>query len=79
MPLTPEQSARLQAWLDRKEVAGSCPMCHASHWRKGAIVTTLPFDGETAAIEGPYLATVQLVCDNCAYVVQFAAKPIGLL
>jgi predicted nucleic-acid-binding Zn-ribbon protein len=52
----------------------NCPMCGSGEWETGEIVSGTSVDGS-----GNVLPMAQLVCQNCGYVVSFAAMPIGLI
>ena len=49
-------------------------MCASGQWETGEIVSGTSVEGS-----GNVLPMAQLVCQNCAYVMHFAAMPIGLL
>jgi predicted nucleic-acid-binding Zn-ribbon protein len=52
----------------------NCPMCGSGEWETGEIVSGTSVDGS-----GNVLPMAQLVCQNCGYVVSFAAMLIGLI
>lgn len=56
----------------------NCPICDSTDW------TTMPYPGAIVAQQESTvnifetLQLVQHVCDNCGYVVQFAASKVGV-
>jgi hypothetical protein len=74
MALTHEQSHKLEQWMDSRGVNRNCPMCASGQWETGEIVS-----GTSVDDSGNVLPMAQLICQNCAYVMLFAAMPIGLV
>lgn len=74
MPLSYEQAHKLQQWLNCRGTSGNCPMCGSSQWETGEIISGTDMDDQRSI-----LPMVQVVCENCGYVMLFAAKPIGLV
>ncbi len=74
--MTDEQIKRFQNWL--KNLKSQCPLCGENKWTPGEIVMPQNFDLPGAPKSLP-VPMVQLVCCRCAYVIHFAANPIGLL
>jgi transcription elongation factor Elf1 len=64
MRLTHEQRTQVEAWLQRHR-ARTCPICGLSGFSV-AQVTVAP-------------AMVQVICENCAYVLLFDAEAIGVV
>lgn len=80
MPLTSEQQSKLQSWMLTKQVKPACPACgRTGQWQAGEIVSPPTWSQGGMSIGGPTVPTVQLVCNHCAYVMHFAAVPIGLV
>ncbi len=78
MPLTEEQAATLQKWLNAKAAGLGCGMCAANDWAPGdIIVPTIRTGGVT--LGGPSIPVVMLICGNCAHIELFAAEEVGLL
>ena len=73
MPLSHEQVHKLEQWWDSTGVARKCPMCGHVQWEAGEIVSGTDVSGQ-----GSVLPMVQVICQNCSYVMMFAAMPIGL-
>jgi hypothetical protein len=48
-------------------------MCGNGHWDAGEIIS-----GSDVSGEGNVLPMVQVICQNCSYVMMFAAMPIEL-
>ena len=74
MALTHGQVNKLEEWWESKGVECKCPRCASGQWETGEIVSGTSVEGS-----GNVLPMAQLVCQNCAYVMHFAAMPIGLL
>jgi hypothetical protein len=78
MPLSQEQQTTFDRWLGNKRIAPRCPACgHADSLVSGEIIaaTLQTTSGELA---GSTFPVVQRVCTNCAYLMMFAARPVGL-
>jgi predicted nucleic-acid-binding Zn-ribbon protein len=73
MPLSDEQVNKLEQWWDSAGVDRTCPMCGNGHWDAGEIIS-----GSDVSGEGNVLPMVQVICQNCSYVMLFAAMPIEL-
>ena len=73
MPLTHEQVHKLKQWWDSTGVERRCPMCGHGQWEAGEIIS-----GNDVSGQGSVLPMVQVICQNCSYVMMFAAMPIGL-
>jgi predicted nucleic-acid-binding Zn-ribbon protein len=73
MPLNDEQVNKLEQWWDSAGVDRTCPMCGNGQWDTGEIIS-----GSDVSGEGNVLPMVQVICQNCSYVMMFAAMPIGL-
>ena len=73
MPLTHEQVHKLKQWWDSTGVERRCPMCGHGQWEAGEIIS-----GNDVTGQGSVLPMVQLICQNCSYVMMFGAMPIGL-
>lgn len=81
MPLDRAQIARLQSWTRARNVQARCPACGGTAFTPAEVVSVpavRPAGANGARIAEP-VAMVQLVCDGCAYVMLFAAEPIGLV
>jgi hypothetical protein len=48
-------------------------MCGHGQWEAGEIIS-----GNDVSGQGSVLPMVQVICQNCSYVMMFAAMPIGL-
>ena len=86
MPLEPSQQTQFLAWLESKHVNGGCPACGMSdQWMPGEIINPPTLSGGRILKDGTIQlgektkTMVQLVCNNCAYTMLFAAVPIGLV
>ena len=73
MPLTHEQVNKLEQWWDSTGVERKCAMCGHGQWEAGEIISGTDVSGQ-----GSVLPMVQVICQNCSYVMMFAAMPIGL-
>ena len=81
MPLDHAQEQKLQRWVTQKGVRSGCPACGKSEtWATGELVAAPVLDAKGRAnAGGRSVATVQIVCGYCGYVMWFAAGPIGLV
>ena len=73
MALSHEQVHKLEQWWDSSEEDRKCPICGNGQWEAGEIIS-----GSDVSGEGNVLPMVQVICQNCSYVMMFAAMPIGL-
>jgi len=73
MMLSHEQVHKLEQWWDSRGVDRKCSMCGNGQWEAGEIISGTDVSGQ-----GNVLPMVQVVCQNCRYVMMFAAMPIGL-
>jgi hypothetical protein len=79
MPLNQKQQALFKSWIDKHDVNPNCPGCGKNDmWAAGEVVATSMLDEEGFHVEGKLIPMVQLVCNNCASILLFAATPIGL-
>jgi hypothetical protein len=78
MPLSKEQEQKANAWLQQKNLKARCPACSAAQWAFGEIVMSPSYTPGGIAVGGPGVPELQIVCTNCAYVMHFAAIPMGL-
>jgi hypothetical protein len=78
MPLSKSQRKKLTQWWSDKNIADKCPMCGGSLEDVGAADLVAVPMAEPAGTRGEAIAMVPFVCDHCAYVMLFAAKPMGL-
>jgi predicted nucleic-acid-binding Zn-ribbon protein len=62
------QAHKLEQWLDSRGVSRNYPMCASNQWETGEIVSGTSVDGS-----GNVLPMAQMVCQNCGYVMFFAA------
>lgn len=80
MRLTEWQSDRLQKWLSTRHLSlRDCPVCKRGKWRAGELILSPISSGNGFNQGGLNAPMVQMVCDHCAYVLLFAAVPIGLI
>ncbi len=79
MPLDQAQQQKLQGWMNSKRIRPQCPACGANQWAHGEVINAPVAVQGGIAIGGPSVPMVQLICGNCAYVMLFAAVPIGLV
>ena len=79
MPLNDEQTGKLTEWMRSKRIKPACPGCGANKWTPGELIASPTMQpGSGQQMGGPTIPMVQLVCGDCAYVMLFAAVPIGL-
>jgi predicted nucleic-acid-binding Zn-ribbon protein len=63
------QAHKLEQWLDSRGVSRNYPMCASNQWETGEIVSGTSVDGSGNVL----LPMAQMVCQNCGYVMFFAA------
>ena len=78
MPLSDDQNEQLHNWVNAKGIEPHCSACGSNNWAPGEVISAPVFQGKDTAISGPSVPMVQLVCSDCAYVMLFAAVPMGL-
>jgi hypothetical protein len=79
MPLNEKQRTRFQSWIDKHDINPKCPACGKNDmWAPGEVIASPMLDQDSFRVEGKSIPMVQLVCNNCASVLLFAANPIGL-
>ena len=64
MPLSNEQVNKLEQWWDSTGVDCKCTMCGNGQWEAGEIIS-----GSDVSRQGNVLPMVQVVCQNCSYVI----------
>ena len=66
--------------LTNKGVSKPCPRCdHAKFSVVGETLIPLQEDPSVLTIGGPSIPTIIVACDNCGYLTQHAAAPLGLM
>lgn len=80
MSLDTAQQEKLTDWLKVKCAHLHCAACHTctDKWMPGELITA-PDTALGAGEVGQPTPMVQLICQNCGYVMLFAARPIGLV
>lgn len=79
MPLSKAQGIKLATWLESKVHNKNCPCCEGNRWTACDIFSGNSH-GEDGTPDGDAsIPMVQLICDNCGYVMLFAAVKVGLL
>ena len=80
MPLAEWQLKKLENWLSTRHLwPRHCPVCRRGKWYAGDIILAPGSTGNGFSLAGPSVPMVQMVCDHCAYVLLFAAVPMGLI
>lgn len=78
--ITDAENAKIVAWLNKKGVNHSCPICNQNDWSIGShVISSNVHIANGVMLGGPSYPIVFTVCNNCAYVRQFMAVPMGLL
>ena len=78
--LSEEQKTKIVSWLNQKVKNHNCPACGTNSWAIGDhLLSNNPFMGGMLVVGGATYPTAFLVCNNCAYIRQFMAVPMGLL
>ena len=67
IPLTHEQSHKLEQWRAPRAAKRNCPICASGQWETGEIVSDTSVEGSRNV-----LPMAQLVCQNCGYVMLLA-------
>ena len=85
MPLTEDQQERFQRWATARGATHTCPACGIPELALNDEIVTVPvheghpeFSGNVVA-GGSELPLAFVSCANCAYVMFFAAGPIGMV
>jgi hypothetical protein len=79
MPINETQQEKLFEWLSEKGVRDTCPACGCEARRVGDIIAPPPMPhGGGTVVGGPSFPLVQVICENCSFVMHFASTPIGL-
>ena len=77
--MTKEQIKKFKSWLKSKGVTSICPACDSTNmWKAGEIISAPEFKPGVIKMGEKSVPKAQLVCGNCAYVMEFAAAEIGL-
>ena len=79
MPISYEERQKIRDHLQRHN--NRCPVCGADNWTVFDDVLS-PFCIDVKyrrPIEGKFLPVVALICNDCGYVRQIAAKKVGLI
>jgi len=82
MSLSPEDSAKVQQWLNSKCIKDTCDKCNSNEWSTGSIsfLPTLKKDGDTTNLDIVNgLPVIHMACNNCGYVMFFSAVKMGVL
>ncbi len=77
MPLSDTQRQRLENWMRSKAII-QCPACGNSQWQfaQAAYIRGLLEQGEEDLTEDQGI--VKVCCGNCAYVMLFDGKRLGI-
>ena len=77
MPLNAAQRRVLEDWMRSKAIL-KCPCCGQDKWRlaEAAYVRALLEEGAEDLFEAA--GVVKVPCDNCGYLMLFAAETIGI-
>jgi uncharacterized Zn finger protein len=66
--------------LTKKGVNLPCPRCsHAKFSVVGESLIPIQEDPNVFSIGGPSIPTIIVACDNCGYITQHAAAPLGVM
>lgn len=80
MPLDQEQQNKVNSWMTQKGVNPSCPACRRmGQWSLGDIIVSPPMEGGNINFSGSLIPMVQLICNNCGFIMLFGAAPMGIL
>lgn len=75
--LSSEEVKRVEEWLRGHDIQVQCPICGSPNWSPGTVIVPTKYS-ETAALVlgGVEYPMLQLICDDCGYVMLFSARPI---
>lgn len=78
--LSKADRSKIVDWLNTRQKFGDCPVCGTNHWTVGGHLLHGQALGANGGIiiGGSNYPMAFVVCDNCAYVRQFMAVPMGL-
>lgn len=79
MPLTPDQMDQVQACMEEKDIATTCPAYGNTSRVAGEIIAPRVRERVRAPEEGLQVPMVHMICDNCGYVRLFPAAKMGVL
>ncbi|MGR3315543.1 hypothetical protein [Roseovarius indicus] len=78
--LSKEQLETFAGWLKEKGIGHRCPVCNSNDWTLGdRLIRSEFFTPNVTTLGGPSMPMAFMLCNNCMYVRQFAAIPIGLV
>ena len=78
MAFTPEQTDKINSWLQQKVKRLDCPCCGTNDWSFGDILMTMS-EFNVISQKGRGLPLLPVTCKNCAYTMMFAAIQIGIV
>jgi hypothetical protein len=76
MPLTQDQIAKVNSWMQSRKVTLRCHQCGHGNFASGDICASPQFSGGGMSIGGPTIPMLPLICQNCGNVLFFAAIPV---
>ena len=80
MALDQEQLSKVNNWMRQKGVTDRCPACGNNTWSVSEIVSApIAMRGGGIQLGGRNVPVLQLVCNHCMFIMQFAAVPMGLI
>lgn len=78
--LSPSEKTLVQKFLQSKTSNLQCPVCGSGNWSVGdqAVVCVPVGQGGHLNLGGQITPMVQLISNDCGYVLNFAAIPMGI-
>jgi hypothetical protein len=77
---TDEQKQKVRDWMTSKlPLPLLCPCCQASEWKQQLPVAVPPYSGKPIPSFDMQLVMVPIICKNCAHILFFNAKAMGLV
>jgi hypothetical protein len=77
MAIDPNLRQHVVSWLKSKCKTGDCPLCGANDWHVEDTHAVPVLHGQ-ALVATQAMPLAALTCNNCCYVMFFAAKRMGL-
>jgi hypothetical protein len=75
----PAYARRFVEWKNAQGIRTECPMCRTHNdWELQDLIVTPPVRRGGVHITGSLPPLLQVVCRQCAFVLHFAATPMGI-
>lgn len=68
---------RVRKWLQDRSIELKCPICGSANWSPGTVVVPTKYSEDAVLVVGGVeYPMLQLICNDCGYVMLFSARPI---